>query len=55
MIYEDQSAIEDAVIALADEDPSTWPVVCRGRCDCEVEPDGTCAHGCGSIMLEGFV
>ena len=61
MIYADQSAVEDAVIALADVDPPTWPVVCRGRCrrdggcDCEVEPDGTCFHGCESIMLEGFI
>jgi hypothetical protein len=59
VIYEDASAIEDAVIALADEDPTTWPVVCRGRCrrdggcDCEVEPDGECAHSCPSIMVAG--
>jgi hypothetical protein len=60
MIYT-QDELEDAVAELADEDPSSWPVACRGRCaraggcDCEVETDGECSHSCPSILLaSGF-
>lgn len=31
--------------------------VCPALCDegCEVEPDGTCEHGCPSVLLEAGV
>lgn len=43
-----ESILRDIVMGDADAE-----VVCKNGCDCgcEVEPDGTCHHGCRSIML----